>query len=169
VIVDADLRRKGITHAVEVRQRAGVAEVLTGQAALADALVEIDSDLAVVPAGDPPSDPASLLDTRAFEEMLASLRSDFDYVLIDTPPFRQVADASIAGTRSDGVIIVVRLGSSVRQELQQMFDRLRHGPFTFVGAIVHSADIDLQSYAYESEPNGRGRSGETIRRRLTRR
>jgi capsular exopolysaccharide synthesis family protein len=168
-IVDADLRRKGLTQAIEARRHGGITEVLTGELGLSDALVEIQPGLTVVAAGASPGDPASLLDTRAFEDVLASLKSEFDYVLIDTPPFNQVADAAIAGTRSDGVIAVVRLGSSVRQELAQLFDRLRHGSFTFVGTIVHSADVDLASYTYEGASADQEASGGTLVRRLTRR
>jgi capsular exopolysaccharide synthesis family protein len=169
VIVDCDLRRKGVTHAIEARRSGGISEVLMGELSLSDAQLEIQPGLTVVPAGGSPADPASLLDTRAFEEILASLKSEFDYVLVDTPPFNQVADAAIAGTRSDGVIAVVRLGSSVRQELAHMFDRLRNGSFTFIGTIVHSADVDLQSYTYEGESAEQAAAPGTLVRRLTRR
>src|SRR5205823_2452201 len=65
--------------------------------------------LSVLPCGSPPHNPAELLTSPRFKEVLDELRGRFDFVLIDTPPLLAVTDPSVVAPRVDGVLLTIRL------------------------------------------------------------
>jgi capsular exopolysaccharide synthesis family protein len=156
LVIDADLRRKGLSHQLEVDRQPGVTEVLCGHVDPADAIVEPEPNLAVLPGGGYHASPPALFDSQSFELLLEAAREQFDVVLLDTPPIRQVADAVLTGARSDGVLLVVRLGTITRADLKASVDLVSAAPFTLVGEIVHSADASVEDYAYEGRHPRRG-------------
>ena len=111
LLVDADLRRPTIGKMLEPAPHLGMTELLTGRTELAHAVLHLkNSPLHVLPAGEKTSNPLELFASEEADTLMTELRSQYDRVIIDTPPIVPFADADALGSRSDGVIMVVRAG-----------------------------------------------------------
>ncbi len=94
LVVDADMRRAEQHNLFGVAATAGLSELLDERAESPDVIVSTGvENLDLLPSGSLPSHPAELLAMPRFENLLASLRDQYDYILIDTPSVLAVSDA----------------------------------------------------------------------------
>ena len=154
LLIDADLRRPMVRKIFGLEGEAGLSTVLVGEARLADAVQQIEKDgetvenLDVLTAGPTPPNPAELLDSMAMRGLLTEARQQYDRVIIDTPPVLFVADASILGALSDGVILVVKsaankgsLAARAREQLESVNARI-------LGGVLNDVYISRLDYYY---------------------
>jgi capsular exopolysaccharide synthesis family protein len=148
LLVDADLRRAGLSHQLSMVGQRGLTEVLRDDADFFSTIVPGSGDLPdVLPAGEGDSSPPTLLDSLAFEELLDQARRSYDTIVIDTPPSRQIADGIVIASKSDAVILVVRLGVVRRDDLAAIVARLSSPSFRLLGEVVYGAG-DGREYGY---------------------
>ena len=112
LLIDADMRRPGLTSLLNLRGPRGLSSVLRDSASLDESLQAnlhpaIVPNLDVLAAGSRPRNPAELLTSDRFSELISWAEEHYDQVLIDSPP-ALVADAAIIGRLTDGVLMVVR-------------------------------------------------------------
>ncbi|HEX5831580.1 MAG TPA: polysaccharide biosynthesis tyrosine autokinase, partial [Gemmatimonadaceae bacterium] len=115
LLVDGDLRRGGVHQIMRTHRVPGLAEVVRGKATLEDAIrvaVLGDATLDVLAAGAPVAHPAEVIGSPALAPLLASLRERYDVVVVDAPPINAVADPALLGALVDGVVLVVRAGTT---------------------------------------------------------
>ena len=79
--------------------------------------------------------------------MLDHARRRYDTIVIDTPPSRQIADGIVIASKSDAVILVVRLGVVRRDDLSAIVARLSSPSFRLLGEVVYGAG-DEREYGY---------------------
>jgi capsular exopolysaccharide synthesis family protein len=149
LLVDCDLRDPRVHKTLGIPIKAGLAEVLRGEVSLDEALYETRREnLAVLPAGTLPTNPAELLATQRMRETIDQLRGRYDHVILDTPAALPVADAEIVCNLVDGIIFVVRASSTPREQALRAienFDRER-----IVGMVLNSTE-ESETSAYGSE------------------
>ena len=117
-LVEGDLRRPMASTVMGIDGSIGLSNVVAGQLDLADALLPWHRGLlTVLPAGTAPPDPTGLLGSNNMATVLATLRKDFDYVVIDAPPILPVSDAAVLARGTDGAVLVARHGSTRREQL----------------------------------------------------
>ena len=104
-------------------------------------------DLWVLPSGPGRPEIARLLYSRRIEELIERFRSEFDTILIDTPPVLSVADARVLAKHSDGAILVVRAGMTTRDVGLAAYSRLEEDGVRVVGTILNGWDPKAD-YAY---------------------
>ena len=85
--------------------------------------------------GSLPPHPSELLGSRQMADLVARLRSEFDTIIIDTPPLRPVTDGVIAALLCDGAIVVVRNGRTSRAQLGHALQALRAVDVPVLGAV----------------------------------
>lgn len=126
IIVDTDLRR-GRLHEYfgYVRKRSGLSDVLLGKVRIEDILIKVNDDLYVLPSGTPPPNPAELLLSDAFAQLIRQLEQDYDHVVIDTAPLLPVADTLAVLPYVAAAFMVVRAEQSTVREVQDAVARLR--------------------------------------------
>lgn len=142
LVIDADLRRPGMTALMNMKGRPGVTDILvTGDDAkeTADRLVRATavSGLDVIPAGPRRSDSAELLAGRAFVDLLAWADSRYDQVLIDCPPVLAVSDAQIVGRLVDGVMLVVSPEKNHRRLVSRACESFRSAGVHVFGVVAN--------------------------------
>ncbi len=169
-VVEGDLRRPTIGKYLGVPQDIGVTTVLIGRTDLGSAMQPaITPGLEVLASGRRPPNPAELIQTRAMENLISNLRSQFDIVLIDAPPLLPVTDGALLASIADGVVLVVRHGSTKHQEVKAAVDRLTAVNARLFGVVLnmtpHSSKSAFASgYSYTYEDPNRARKGITGRR-----
>lgn len=147
-IVDGDLRRPRVADYLGLEGAVGVTTVLAGRAGLDDALQPWGSwPLDVLPSGAIPPNPSELLASRQMRNLLGTLRGRYDLVLLDAPPVHPGTDAAVLGARSDGALLVVRQGTTVRGRLTSALDALDGVAVPVLGTVVTMA---AQAKAAES-------------------
>lgn len=123
-LVDCDFRRPAVGRLFGLGPGEGIAQVLSGSASLAKACREGPSNLTLVPTGEPPNEPAGLFSGKGFGEIVEELRSTHDEVYLDLPPILPFADAMVAASIADGVIVVVRNGQTPAEQVEEAVAQL---------------------------------------------
>ncbi len=154
VLVDCDLRRQSISEAVTKRQR-GLAELLTGEAELRDVTVKSPAtDVHVIPAGRRAQNPADLLMSQRMHELLARLRDDYDYIVVDSPPLLPVIDALALAAMVDKILVIVEWDRTPRASVSEAFKVLRPEAHRVAGIVLNKVDLkEMQGYGYLSYYN----------------
>jgi capsular exopolysaccharide synthesis family protein len=157
LVIDADLRRPGMTTLMDLRGQQGLSTILRSELPLDDATqgnvfsTELDN-LDVIPSGPRPVNPAELLHGARFSELLAWAESHYDQILIDAPPTLAVTDAAIISRQVDGTLLVIRPDKNRRRMVIRASESLRAVGATLVGAVINhlTADAggDYSGYGY---------------------
>ncbi|TKV61696.1 polysaccharide biosynthesis tyrosine autokinase [Nakamurella flava] len=118
LLVEADLRRPKVADYLELERAVGLTDVLLGGVDINDALQPWGNlPLTLLASGTIPPNPSELLGSPVMAELMASLSTSFEMVVIDTPPLVPVTDAAIAATLADGAILIVRYGRTSRADI----------------------------------------------------
>jgi Mrp family chromosome partitioning ATPase len=134
-VVDADLERPGLAPMLGLGSGRGLTEVLEGTASLDEVLVRgEDNGPLLLPAGAP----ASGMPPRMLMPILNSLREYNDIVIVDCAAMADAADAAILGRSADGVVLVVRAGTTREDPLVSALDGLIDAPL--IGVILNDHD-----------------------------
>jgi capsular exopolysaccharide synthesis family protein len=137
-VIDADLRHSRLHRLFGLLDTPGLADVLAGQATLADALVTLeDYPLTVLPAGQTPAHPAELLGSSAMRRTVQTLRSQFDRVIIDAPSTSPLADVGILAPLVDSVLLVVQAGTTTKPAIQEAVSAI--GPSKLLGVVLNNS------------------------------
>ena len=148
-LIDADLRRPRL-HTFFDRQRApGLADVLLGRRSTAEVLRPVDAQgLALVPSGIPTKKAAELLSLQTFRTFLQELRSDFDWIVIDSPPVMAVADATVLAHNASGVLFVTSADDTSLEAADTALAELHAAGANMVGAVLNRAPLTREAFYY---------------------
>lgn len=136
-LVEADLRRPGVSGFLGIDGSIGLSDVLVGERELDQVLVPWNHEmLTVLPAGSLPPDPAALLGSTPMATLVTTLRDRFDVVIYDTPPMLSVTDAVVLGAHVDGVVLVIRSASTRRDQVTSCLETLRRARLSLLGTVV---------------------------------
>lgn len=150
VLVDGDLRRPRLDKYLDLVGRVGISTVLAGRASLDDVLQKTRfPKLTALTSGAVPPNPSELLGSLAAQKVVAELRSQFDYVVIDSCPLLAVTDAAILAADADGVLLVARFGETKREQLAHAARNLKDVGAPLLGAIMTMTPARANSsYSY---------------------
>lgn len=147
VLIDGDMRKPTIHRLMGVDNHRGLADYLAGGSMLEMALQRSRlQNLWVLPAGHVPQNPTELLAGKRMEDLIARLRRDYDFVVIDSPPVISTTDAAVIAPRVDGTLIVVRMERTQRDVVKHAVDLLRKGRGNVVGTILTGLQGDVSGY-----------------------
>jgi capsular exopolysaccharide synthesis family protein len=157
VLIDADFRRPRVHKLFpSINREVGMASVMAGDATLDDAIrPTIVPNLSLLPCGPRPANPAELLTSPRFQELLGEIRTRFDFVLIDTPPVLLVSDPCVVAPRVDGVILVIRLNKNNRPTAERAAEVLGGLGANILGVMVNDSDSG-SPYGYGYNKYGYG-------------
>ena len=141
LIIDADLRRSRLHALLGAPVTPGLAEYLRGEA---DELAVIhrgsDHNLFLIPGGNGVSNPSELLSNGRLPKLLDRVAPIFDWVIVDSPPCLPVSDASVLAEYCDGLLLVVKAGSTPLAVVQRTRQQLQGR--TIVGVVLNTVEED---------------------------
>lgn len=152
LLVDADLRKPGISRALSMSEGkyAGLSSYLAGVSSLA--LVTVPhpaiTNLAAIPTGPVPPNPADLLSSRRLSEAISALRQEYKFIVIDSPPLMAATDAVILSVLVDGVLMVVRSGETPKEAFMRARDQLVGVKCRLLGVVLNAVDSSSPDYYY---------------------
>jgi capsular exopolysaccharide synthesis family protein len=147
LIVDCDLRKPRLHGIFGLANGSGVSTaVVSPEAVDVKRLATPYANLSVMSAGPHAPNPAELLQSEHFKELLTKLDPHFDRILLDSPPVAAVTDASILSTQVDATVFVVRGGRTRRDVARQAVRVLRDVGDNVVGVVMNSASRGRAGY-----------------------
>jgi capsular exopolysaccharide synthesis family protein len=171
LVMTADLRRPALHQCFHREMGIGTADVLLGEATLADAIEKVSPNLWLLTSGRPPARPAELLQSHRLPELLAKAIESFDFVLVDCPPVLGLADTLAVAPLADAVILVARAESSKRGAIVHAADQLEQVGAMVRGAVLNDVSLSRRASEYgygygygatseDAEPGGKEDRGE---------
>jgi succinoglycan biosynthesis transport protein ExoP len=153
ILIDADLRRPNQHRIFGLSNNQGLSTALLGgdeqlKAALQRGPVD---NLQILPAGPIPPNPTELLGSRRMHELMASLCTQADFVILDSPPVTAVADASVLAAHADGTLLVVDAGRTRRGQAQRCRDALQAVGANVLGVIINHYATQKEYYYYAED------------------
>ena len=146
------------------RNDRGVTNSLIERTGLPSSVVETEvPGLWLLPSGPSCPNPAESLQSNAFGSLLEQLQSDFDRIVIDSPPIGPVTDAVILSTRVDASVMVIRAMSTTKDTVLHARRALEDVRANLVGAVLNAADPGRADYPYYYRYGGGADSGDAAR------
>ena len=139
LLIDADMRRPRQHQIFNVANRIGLSAVLSNRAN-GDAVAPIREfgRLSLLPAGAPPPNPQELLSRVGFSLLLHDLRSQYDIILIDTPPAALYADAQTVAFRAGSAIVLARKDRTRVADTKGVIRELNDAGANVVGTVFNA-------------------------------
>lgn len=148
LLIDADFRRPRIAKLFGIDSDKGMATAVAGACELDEAVHESSVPfLSIMPGGKRPSNPAELLSSQRFAELLEVLRAKFDMVVVDTPPLLAVSDPSAVAAIVDGVVLTMRLRRNVKPLVTRAHKILESVDANILGIVVNGVSQEA-GYGY---------------------
>lgn len=147
VVVDTDMRRPRVHKSFGIRVEKGISAALLGEVGVEEVIHKTPiANLWVIPCGATPPNPAELLHTKRFDEVLEVLKGRFDRVVFDAPPVGAVTDPVILSKATDGTILVVKTGVTPRQLLAQTGRIIQDVKANLLGVVLNDIDPERKVY-----------------------
>ena len=156
--MECDLRRPSTSEYIKYNaDQSGVTEILSGKIPLKsqkslNSLVKYDESTGIhfLTSGKQAPNPAELLDSPTFEKLIRMLRKEFDYILIDSPPLLPVTDGGLIAQQADGVLLVVKAGSTKVDQFRGGRDLLSKVNASVLGVLLNMIPLNRngESYGY---------------------
>jgi len=141
-VIDLDMRRASLSHYVG-KPKEGISNYLGGLVDDWHSIMvcgTIQENLDVMPVGTIPPNPTELLFSKRFEDLIASMREEYDYIILDCPPTEVVADSSIITKHVDMTLFIIRAGLLERDMLPIVEEYYRDKKFTNLGLLLNGTD-----------------------------
>jgi capsular exopolysaccharide synthesis family protein len=125
LLADFDLRRPVVHQQFQCERTPGFSDFLLGEKSLEECIRRVEgTNLYILPAGSPVRNPLELLNMRPVRYTLDAFRKVFNWVILDTPPLLFSADANLMATITDGILLVVRIGSTTYDSIVRAIQTL---------------------------------------------
>jgi capsular exopolysaccharide synthesis family protein len=147
LLIDTDMRRPRLHKAFGVPNDVGVSSLLVGDGTIDSAIKTTEvPGLFLLSCGPVPPNPAELLHTKAFSDLLAQLGTRFDRIVLDSPPVGAVSDAVVLATLVDGVVMVLKAGKTQSDTARRTVRMLRDVKAPLFGAVLNDVDLERTKY-----------------------
>lgn len=146
LLIDCDLRGPTLHKIFGLRNSRNLLDALANKGKLQEIWQTPSPKLSVVTGGPTPPNPAELLGSRRFAEILGEARREFDYVLLDAPPVDLVSDAAILATQADGTLLVMDAQKTGKAVLRRAVRSLQLVGANILGVIVNNVEPSSKGY-----------------------
>lgn len=137
LLIDGDLRKAQIHHIFKQDNQQGLSNILGGFTTAEEGIKSLsDYSIHLLTAGSVPPNPAELLGSERMRKLLNELRTEYDYIFIDTPPINIVTDAIVISAHASGVVLVTREDDTTHKDLDCALERLNYAKAKVLGLIL---------------------------------
>jgi capsular exopolysaccharide synthesis family protein len=147
VLLEGDVRRPSQSKVFGLDQVPGLCNYLLGKRSLPASLYHLPkAGIWILPAGHHKGDVRELLQSPKLPELMTTLGSWFDWVVIDSPPVLPLVDTSVWARLADRILIVARPGTTRKSKLQKGLEAI--DPNKLIGALLNSSNSTGDGYDY---------------------
>lgn len=157
-VIDCDLRSPSIQRFYKFAENAagdengekkyGLTDLLMGDISTANGIIYEENGVFVIPSFTPikGNRAAELISSKRVSKIVSTLKSQMDYVILDTPPVGTIADAESIAQNCDAMIMVVRQDCAKRGQILYAIKRLSNSGKPFVGCVLNAAEAMVSNY-----------------------
>jgi len=164
LLIDADFRRPSQHRMFSRIRNIGLSNLIVQDVPESEAITAVEGvpNLWLLTSGPTPPNPSELLGSGRMREVMARLRVQFTYLVVDTPPINAVTDASILAAAASGTVLVVEQGRTTYPALKhanQILDRVGARTIGVVMNKVRASRGYSYEYGYGSTQSDNGTQG----------
>jgi len=150
LLLDADMRSPSIHATLNVTNISGLSDVILLKKDWRTLVFPTTVPrLSVITAGQKPPNPARILESKLFLEMLKEIKKEYEYIVIDTPPLLPVPDSQIIAPHVDGVVLVICQGKTKIESIKQAREILLLANANLIGTVLNGVNEKGNQYKYE--------------------
>ena len=149
LLIDTDIRKATLSTNLINETTLGISEYLSGKNENIDELIlkdQLHANLDVLPVGKIPPNPSELLLKVKFGELIAEMKTRYDYIFLDCPPVDIVPDAAIVGEFCDVAIFVVRAGLFDKRLLPDLEDIYESKKYNNMCLLLNGVKYSSKGY-----------------------
>lgn len=161
LIIDMDMRKPRIHRYFDVPSSPGLSDNLGGFSPEIPISPTQYENLFILPVGTIPPSPPELLMNPSFDKLIESVREQYDYVFIDTPPIHLVTDLAIIANKLDGVVFIVRENAVTLEVVKTSVEGLERVDAKILGFILNDSDGSTPFAQYKYRRKYKGQYGYT--------
>ncbi|HEY2471976.1 MAG TPA: CpsD/CapB family tyrosine-protein kinase [Terracidiphilus sp.] len=153
LLLEGDIRRPTQSKIFGIGSKSGICAWLNGERSLINSMYRLEGPgIWILPAGEANGNSLELLQSGRVIPMMEQLTNWFDWVVIDSPPILPLADTSVWTNMADGILLVVRQGTTQKRQLRRGLEAL--STQKLIGALLNSASNAAHT-DYYYRPNNR--------------
>ena len=139
ILIDADIRKGRVAKYFKRKSSPGLSDCLSGQNTLDEVIHQshLNKNLSYITCGTHSPKPYELLESNEMKDLIAELRSRYDYVIIDTPPVLLISDALALAPITDGTVLVCRHNVSYISDISRALNTLEFAKANVLGIVVN--------------------------------
>ena len=155
LLIDLDLRSPKLSRRFRLDNEIGITKVLNGELTADEAVHTTAIDhLDILPCGPLPSNPAEALTLSEMGTIFQWARTNYDYVIVDTPPVLMVSDPTIVASHVDAALLVMRIRKRCRPNAKETIELLRRSNTIVMGVVVNNVKFGNGFNAYQCRASG---------------
>lgn len=153
LLIDCDMRKPQTGARLGLSPNAkGLSDLVSGTATLKECVHAVEgSTLMVMPAGDIPPNPLELLLSQRFKDVIAHLKPQLDFIILDSPPVELVSDAMALAPLASETVFVVKANQSTYTQARKSLGRLQRAGARIQGVVVNSMDFEKAQRYYGTD------------------
>lgn len=150
ILLELDLRKPKISANLNLNSSIGFTQYIIGDAGIEDIIQPsgIENSLKVIPSGTIPPNPSELMLSPKVKELLAKLREDYDYVIIDSAPVGLVTDAQLLSKYTDTVVYVCRMDYTYKEQLRNAEEMIKTRKMPMMNLVINDVKTKAGIYGY---------------------
>ncbi|WP_195265443.1 CpsD/CapB family tyrosine-protein kinase [Clostridium sp. 1001275B_160808_H3] len=148
ILMDCDLRKPSLHKKFKVSNLVGLSDVIIGKEELVSALHRYNKNLVILTSGKIPPNPSEMLSSKAMTTLIETLKENFDYIILDTPPVQAVTDSQVLSTKADGTILVVKAEKTKKDSVENAINLLKKVNANIIGTVLNGIDNSRNKYYY---------------------
>lgn len=149
ILLDLDLRKPKMQRVFNVPNKDGLTDYLAGKISYENLIQHSkDFEFDFIVAGEKTTAVVNVLESSKMKELIAKLRENYDYVLLDTPPVIAVSDALYVARNTDGVIFIVAQGVAKKSLVKEAIQTLKTNNVHIIGTVLTQVNLKSGEYGY---------------------
>jgi len=147
LLVDTDMRRPRLHQSFGIKPQRGISTMVLGESKLQDSVFHSKvENLDILMCGPTPPNPAELILTQSFAEIVDKLSEEYDHVIFDSPPVGVVTDAAILSKMVDGTVLIIKSMKTTKDAAKHAIGILNDIGSTILGTVLNDLDPFNKKY-----------------------
>lgn len=147
-LVDADLRKPTLHRIFGIQNGRGVSTFIANHSETIESVAERVAlpGLTFISCGPIPPNPSEMLASPRFQQLIELLSSEYDMVIVDSPPVLKASDALMVGSVTDGVLLITQHGRTRIDSVTNSTAQIHHSGTRLIGVVVNRVDKTSSNY-----------------------
>lgn len=161
LLIDADMRKPVQHRTFRVKNNEGLSTLIIKKSSVEESVKSnVINNLDILPSGPLPPNPSELLSSGNFRSLLEQFSTNYDYVIIDTPPVNVVSDAMVMKDSISGIMLVIRYAMTTYEDLANCMKQIELAKVNMLGFVLndvhHNHGANYYNYKYKYKKYGYG-------------